>query len=244
MPREASVLTPAVEDDPTTPEDQSPEPLTTAASSSPSLLESPWQLPVEDCSSDKPPTPEASSTDLEPASVPDSESEPQPEMALLTELGSEGNLGSEPQWDPSLRGDFCAESELDLESDQPAETELSSAADSEPDLESEPDSTAEVAVRLEPEEAEPAEQPPAAEEQPLPSSSDSSPQLEEVSEPAPPLEEEEDQETQEVAEEEAEMENEDFCAVCLIGGELLCCDRCPKVYHLSCHVPSLLSFPT
>ncbi|XP_073319947.1 tripartite motif-containing protein 66 [Pagrus major] len=41
-----------------------------------------------------------------------------------------------------------------------------------------------------------------------------------------------------------EMESEDFCAVCLIGGELLCCDRCPKVYHLSCHIPSLLSFPS
>ncbi|CAB1448244.1 unnamed protein product [Pleuronectes platessa] len=43
---------------------------------------------------------------------------------------------------------------------------------------------------------------------------------------------------------EAEMESEDFCAVCLIGGDLLCCDRCPKVFHLSCHVPSLLTFPT
>lgn len=42
----------------------------------------------------------------------------------------------------------------------------------------------------------------------------------------------------------AEMESEDFCAVCLIGGELLCCDRCPKVFHLSCHVPPLLSFPS
>nr|XP_051679904.1 tripartite motif-containing protein 66 isoform X1 [Oryctolagus cuniculus] len=41
----------------------------------------------------------------------------------------------------------------------------------------------------------------------------------------------------------APIENEDFCAVCLNGGELLCCDRCPKVYHLSCHVPALLSFP-
>lgn len=44
--------------------------------------------------------------------------------------------------------------------------------------------------------------------------------------------------------ESAEMESEDFCAVCLIGGDLLCCDRCPKVYHLSCHVPALLSFPS
>lgn len=42
----------------------------------------------------------------------------------------------------------------------------------------------------------------------------------------------------------AEMENEDFCAVCLIGGDLLCCDCCPKVYHLSCHIPPLLSFPS
>lgn len=41
-----------------------------------------------------------------------------------------------------------------------------------------------------------------------------------------------------------EIESEDFCAVCLIGGELLCCDRCPKVFHLSCHVPPLLSFPS
>uniref|UniRef100_G3RTT3 Tripartite motif containing 66 n=1 Tax=Gorilla gorilla gorilla TaxID=9595 RepID=G3RTT3_GORGO len=41
----------------------------------------------------------------------------------------------------------------------------------------------------------------------------------------------------------APVENEDFCAVCLNGGELLCCDRCPKVFHLSCHVPALLSFP-
>ncbi|XP_056464048.1 tripartite motif-containing protein 66 [Gadus chalcogrammus] len=41
-----------------------------------------------------------------------------------------------------------------------------------------------------------------------------------------------------------EMESEDFCAVCLIGGDLLCCDRCPKVFHLACHIPPLLSFPT
>lgn len=39
-------------------------------------------------------------------------------------------------------------------------------------------------------------------------------------------------------------ESEDFCAVCLHGGHLLCCDRCPKVYHLACHVPPLLSCPS
>ncbi|NXV76605.1 TRI66 protein, partial [Atlantisia rogersi] len=46
-----------------------------------------------------------------------------------------------------------------------------------------------------------------------------------------------------VSQEVSPIENEDFCAVCLNGGELLCCDHCPKVFHLSCHVPALLSFP-
>lgn len=46
-----------------------------------------------------------------------------------------------------------------------------------------------------------------------------------------------------VSQEANAIENEDFCAVCLNGGELLCCDHCPKVFHLSCHVPALLSFP-
>ncbi|PKU35353.1 transcription intermediary factor 1- hypothetical protein [Limosa lapponica baueri] len=38
--------------------------------------------------------------------------------------------------------------------------------------------------------------------------------------------------------------NEDWCAVCQNGGELLCCEKCPKVFHLSCHVPTLKSFPS
>nr|XP_060623273.1 tripartite motif-containing protein 66 isoform X2 [Anolis sagrei ordinatus] len=46
-----------------------------------------------------------------------------------------------------------------------------------------------------------------------------------------------------LSEEDHPIENEDFCAVCLNGGELLCCDYCPKVFHLLCHVPALLSFP-
>uniref|UniRef100_A0A8D3B8Z9 PHD-type domain-containing protein n=1 Tax=Scophthalmus maximus TaxID=52904 RepID=A0A8D3B8Z9_SCOMX len=37
--------------------------------------------------------------------------------------------------------------------------------------------------------------------------------------------------------------SEDFCGVCLNGGDLLCCDRCPKVYHLACHIPPLTSSP-
>lgn len=34
-----------------------------------------------------------------------------------------------------------------------------------------------------------------------------------------------------------------LCAVCHSGGELLCCDKCLRVYHLTCHVPSLLNSP-
>ena len=37
--------------------------------------------------------------------------------------------------------------------------------------------------------------------------------------------------------------NEDWCAVCQNGGDLLCCDKCPKVFHLKCHVPELSQFP-
>ncbi|KAG7454783.1 hypothetical protein MATL_G00263510 [Megalops atlanticus] len=38
--------------------------------------------------------------------------------------------------------------------------------------------------------------------------------------------------------------NEDWCAVCQNGGELLCCDKCPKVFHLTCHIPTLLGSPS
>uniref|UniRef100_A0A8B9HZ61 RING-type E3 ubiquitin transferase n=1 Tax=Astyanax mexicanus TaxID=7994 RepID=A0A8B9HZ61_ASTMX len=38
--------------------------------------------------------------------------------------------------------------------------------------------------------------------------------------------------------------NEDWCAVCQNGGELLCCDRCPKVFHITCHIPVLRSLPS
>ncbi|XP_066922859.1 transcription intermediary factor 1-alpha-like isoform X1 [Clytia hemisphaerica] len=41
-----------------------------------------------------------------------------------------------------------------------------------------------------------------------------------------------------------EGQNEDYCGVCRNGGELLCCDTCPKVYHLHCHIPSLHALPS
>ncbi|XP_033218838.1 E3 ubiquitin-protein ligase TRIM33 isoform X2 [Belonocnema kinseyi] len=38
--------------------------------------------------------------------------------------------------------------------------------------------------------------------------------------------------------------NEDWCAVCMDGGDaVLCCDKCPKVFHLYCHIPALKTFP-
>ncbi|XP_061592618.1 E3 ubiquitin-protein ligase TRIM33 isoform X1 [Cololabis saira] len=37
--------------------------------------------------------------------------------------------------------------------------------------------------------------------------------------------------------------NEDWCAVCINGGDLLCCDHCPKVFHMKCHVPTIRIFP-
>ncbi|KAI5702993.1 hypothetical protein M8J75_006500 [Diaphorina citri] len=37
--------------------------------------------------------------------------------------------------------------------------------------------------------------------------------------------------------------NEDWCAVCMDGGELMCCDKCPKVFHIGCHIPSLTAIP-
>ncbi|XP_053720289.1 uncharacterized protein trim66 isoform X1 [Synchiropus splendidus] len=51
-------------------------------------------------------------------------------------------------------------------------------------------------------------------------------------------------ESQSCEQDNPENESEDFCAVCMIGGDLLCCDRCPKVFHLSCHVPPLRTFPS
>ncbi|XP_047453486.1 transcription intermediary factor 1-alpha-like isoform X2 [Mugil cephalus] len=40
-----------------------------------------------------------------------------------------------------------------------------------------------------------------------------------------------------------EDSNEDLCAVCQTGGELLRCHKCSKVFHLTCHVPALLKSP-
>ncbi|XP_035221973.1 E3 ubiquitin-protein ligase TRIM33-like [Stegodyphus dumicola] len=46
-----------------------------------------------------------------------------------------------------------------------------------------------------------------------------------------------------IFEEKSKDPNEDWCAVCKDGGELLCCSYCPKVYHFGCHVPALSKHP-
>jgi len=41
-----------------------------------------------------------------------------------------------------------------------------------------------------------------------------------------------------------EDQSEDYCSVCRDGGDdLICCDNCPRVFHIQCHVPALSVVP-
>ncbi len=127
----------------------------------------------------------------------------------------------QPDYDPS----FQAGTDSDVVSDQPADSQGS--VESELDVESEPELTTDDPQPLRSDLEEESHIGPG--QRPL---LIANPVAQRGAEGAQP-----DQDI-------AEMESEDFCAVCLIGGDLLCCDRCPKVFHLSCHTPSLLSFPS
>lgn len=136
-----------------------------------------------------------------------------------------GDADAESDLLPEYEPTFQAETDSDIMSDQGPDSQGS--VESEPDLESEPE---------------------LATDDPQPLRSDledeshvgPGPRQLLIANPVP------QRATEELRPEQdnAEMESEDFCAVCLIGGDLLCCDRCPKVFHLSCHVPPLLSFPS
>ncbi|XP_029284477.1 tripartite motif-containing protein 66 [Cottoperca gobio] len=127
----------------------------------------------------------------------------------------------QPDYDPS----FQAETDSDVVFDQPPDSQGS--AESELDVESEPELTID-------------------DPQPLRSDLEEETHVGAAQRPILIANPDTQRCTEEVQSDHdnAEMENEDFCAVCLIGGDLLCCDQCPKVFHLSCHIPSLLSFPS
>ena len=39
------------------------------------------------------------------------------------------------------------------------------------------------------------------------------------------------------------MQSEDFCSICHLGGDLLCCDTCTAVFHLGCLDPPMKVVP-
>ena len=53
----------------------------------------------------------------------------------------------------------------------------------------------------------------------------------------------EEEEEKDEADGPEESDHESLCHVCGEDGELICCDQCPKVYHLDCHEPPIRRLP-
>ena len=155
------------------------------------------------------------------------EADPESDPAAGSEDGQEldGDPGIESDVQPDYDHSYQAETDSEAVSDQPVDSQGS--VESELDVESEPELTTDDPQPLRSDLEEDAHIG-SAQRTLLMANADDQGGSEEVQSDL----------------DNAEMESEDFCAVCLIGGDLLCCDRCPKVFHLSCHIPSLLSFPS
>ncbi|KAI4826303.1 hypothetical protein KUCAC02_021939 [Chaenocephalus aceratus] len=175
-----------------------------------------------------PEEPEEAEPDLKLEEVPE-EAEPDLKLEEVPEEAEPDlKLEDEPEAEPDLKLEDEAEAEPDLKLEDEPEAEpdlkLEDEAEAEPDLKLEDEAEAEPDLKLE-DEAEVK-----CEEVQMDDSVDlcSSQEEQDVSSTPGPL---------------GVEESEDFCGVCLNGGELLCCDRCPKVFHLICHIPPLTCFP-
>ena len=62
---------------------------------------------------------------------------------------------------------------------------------------------------------------------------------------SPSEDDDDDEDSEDESSEECDSEGEhaDYCYQCHDGGELLCCDKCPKAYHLQCLYPPLKNIP-
>lgn len=228
--------------------------------------ETPQSDPVE--SSDLAYQPDATETSWTEPYCPDSSPYTEPEQDSGFDCDSNPDQpyilfdsGSE-EWDPDLDPDQDPDLDLDQDPDLDPDLDLDLDPNQDPDPDADdntdsetfyldPDPEPTVVIELDPEPEADQDETLQLEEEPEPEvkceadvvqMNNSEDQRERSCSPTQEVTNSSVQEPETEAVSE-EMESEDFCAVCLNGGDLLCCDRCPKVYHLTCHVPPLINFP-